>query len=235
MSLRPGRPGPFVVAIFGPDGSGKSTLAEALVTELQAWGVPCGRIHWRPGVLVPYRTKRGSTEDPHGSDQKSPVLGVFHLSLYLLDFLAHRVVLSTLRRGPPIVVAERYAVDVVVDPARYGLGGVPRVFLRLFSYFAPRPSLALFLEGESSAIRRRKPELPVEEIERQIRDQRVMAGRMRAVITIDTVRISIPRSVDLLMRELQVRGIVERRSTEEGEASVDRRQSTRSVILEDEK
>ena len=166
-----------VIVVGGPDGSGKSTLSESLAHG--ALGAPVRHIHHRPGAL-PKRVGDVVT-DPRAKPPYGPVLSVVKALYVWLDFQigwALRV-RPFARHG--WVLIERGWADLLVDPLRYRMLPGRRVF-RLLSSSVPSPDITLVLEAPAKELARRKSELPVEELARQVRAWReVASGRSRTV------------------------------------------------------
>src|SRR5205814_4952667 len=71
------------------------------------------------------------------------------------------------RRRTTLVVLERPFVDFAIDPRRYRLS-TPPVLARLLARLLPSPDLVLVLTAPARAVHRRKRELAVGELERQL-------------------------------------------------------------------
>ncbi len=162
------RPQGFHLNILGPDGVGKSTLLEALSKIL---GTSRFRsmetYHFRPGTLRP--TAAGpAVIAPHARAPRSWPSCVFKVFFYFLDHLLgwfQRVYPAKVRNR--LVIFDRDFNDILVDPKRYRLQAVGAL-VSLLVRFIPRADLTIILHAPAGAIYRRKPELPEEEITRQL-------------------------------------------------------------------
>ncbi len=165
-----------VVLVAGPDGSGKSSLTSSLRSRLEPW-VPWERVlvlHWRPGVLpAPGRLvgkhQAPDSGNPHGRVPFNYALSALRLAYFWLDFslgAAVRGMAGPIARG--IVLLERGWWDMIVDPYRYRLKVPPRL-IRALGRMTPKPHLFLVLDAPAHVMQVRKPELPLEELERQRR------------------------------------------------------------------
>lgn len=157
------------LAFEGADGVGKSTVMRLLVPELVRRGGYRGYLffHWKPvrGELSYDAIPGDRPHDPRGKPPRNPLAGLVFLAHHWIDFLAGywRFVRPALRAGR-LVVADRYAYDVLLDPARFRLR-LPRWVLRLFVRTLPRPDRALLFHAPPAVIRARKPELSEPEID----------------------------------------------------------------------
>ena len=123
--------------------------------------------HWKPlrGELSYDAIPGDRPHDPHGKSPRNPLASLVFLAHHWIDFLAGywRFVRPALRAGR-LVVADRYAYDVLLDPARFRLR-LPRWVLLLFVRTLPRPDRALLFHAPPAVIRARKPELSEPEID----------------------------------------------------------------------
>jgi hypothetical protein len=165
------RQGLFIL-LAGPDGSGKSTLAPKLLHQFRD-AVPFTRhMHWRPGLLPQASTLVGAgggdPSKPHAQVPHGRVVSLCLLCYYWLDFLLGtwlRVVPVRARGG--LVILERGWWDYAVDSRRYRLRVSPKL-VRFLGRLLPQPDLVMILEASPELLHGRKPELPMEELSRQM-------------------------------------------------------------------
>lgn len=153
------RPDGTSVVLLGVDGSGKSSVAAALV-EGRVRGLfnPVGSVsvHWRPGVLPkPSALMGGPTtvspevvERPHDQTPYGPVRTLIRALYFWADYVLGWWPVVRMREARSgIVVFDRYAPDVAVDPLRYRmdprLAGLLEV---LFVRSVPRPCTTVVLD-----------------------------------------------------------------------------------------
>ena len=185
------------VWIVGPDGCGKSTVAAAVAERTSAL-----RLYWRPGLLPMAGRWLGRTpapgvnDAPHAVSANRPLTAALRVGYYALDYVLGYwlVVLPARRRGHPVVI-ERGWWDMVVDARRYGLpdGRLARVLSPLIR----KPHLVVVLSAPPSVIRLRKPELPEEEIGRQLDEWRAVSWRRTTLVAVDA-----DRPVETVVREV---------------------------------
>lgn len=174
---------PASVVVVGPDGSGKSAIVAELVARL---GGPDHVVHLHGRATNLPRASRAdeAVVEPH---RRPPYRGPFALAklawLFVDTLLTWRLTVPrALERGLDVVV-ERGWWDTVVDPRRYRVTDA-RLALRL-ARFVPRPDLHVVLDGPAEVFRARKTELPIEEIERQLRLWRRVLPDAPGVLRLD--------------------------------------------------
>lgn len=198
------------VVLVGPDGSGKSTIADALLIRLEEQFSGCWRFHWRPGLFPKLgRTPRASESQsdsqaggsPPHSSRYTGIISLLRFIYYWVDFIVGywvKVFPRKMRRQ--LIVGERYYLDVVAHPERYGFD-VPRWLLSLARAGVPSPDLVILLKAEPQVVYSRKPELSLDGIAQQLA---LLEGELpywRNPLVIDTTD-GISSTVDEIARRL---------------------------------
>lgn len=162
---RTGRARGRVLTVVGPDGTGKSTLVTRLIEDLSPHA-PVVAMHSRPSVL-PRRSAGLPATEPHAAAPYSPVISRVKCLYLFCDFWLGWItkVRPIVRRGG-MVIFERGWWDQAVDPLRYRLR--PGRLVPWLGRLIPRMDLVAVLHAPPEIIRRRKPELDVAEIRRQM-------------------------------------------------------------------
>ena len=105
--------------------------------------------------------------EPHARTPSGPAGSLARVAYLATDTLlgwVPRVSVPRVRSG--LVVIERGWRDLEVDPRRYRLSGGGRA-VRALGRLLPKADLTLVLSAPSAEIHARKPELDIDEIERQ--------------------------------------------------------------------
>lgn len=174
-------PRPFLISFSGMDGAGKSTQIENLCAWLEARGHSVQRLAFWDDAVVLCRWREGFVHKVFKSERGigapgKPVrrrdknvrkwyLTPVRLALYLLDALnLRRVVARARRSGADFVIMDRYIYDELANLAPRNVLTVP--FVRVVAAIVPRPEIAYLLDADPEAAAARKPEYPVDFMQR---------------------------------------------------------------------
>jgi thymidylate kinase len=168
---------PLLISFSGLDGAGKSTQIENLSERLMVAGLRVKLLTFWDDVVVMTRYREGFVHKVYGSEKGvgapgKPVnrrdknvrtwyLTIARHALYLLDAMHLRMVVNNaLKSGSDIVIVDRYVYDELANlpldqPAS-------RTFLRTIQKIAPKPDIAYLLDADPQAAHKRKPEYPVD-------------------------------------------------------------------------
>lgn len=193
----------YSVAVLGADGSGKSTVISMIDTVLsQALHNRVRYEHLRPNLLPSIAGLfgrpgvTGPVTAPHASKPSGFMGSLARLLYYSLDYLLGYwfKIYPALVKRPTLYVFDRYYYDYLVDPRRSRIC-LPRWIIKTIGFFIPQPDLILCLGTDPRVIHARKPELPIEEVERQVFELRRFCEKNKRAVWIDTGK-SIKESVD---------------------------------------
>ena len=181
------------IAFLSPDGGGKTTAIE-LVKD-KSWGLFHGRetLYFRPRMLKnpgSYRIKNKHTEDttndnPHGKKKDGLVKSLIRFHYYNLDFIFGTILkIYPLKVKKNLVVFDRYYYDYYADMERYQYS-LSSNYAKLWSWLIPKPDITFVLDAPSEVLYNRKPELSVEEIDRQRQEFNKLANGKAKIVRID--------------------------------------------------
>jgi thymidylate kinase len=170
-----------IVTFSGIDGAGKTTQIRSLKACLTDEGLHIASLTFWDNVVVLPRLREFMSHRAFGGDQgigtpEKPLqrrdknvtswpLTVARFALYLLDSLNLRLVVNRVARtGVDVVIFDRYIYD---ELANLSLDSwFTRTFTKLLLSVAPRPDSAFLIDADPEAARARKPEYPLEFLDR---------------------------------------------------------------------
>lgn len=165
----------FFVVLLGPDGSGKSSTADALAEALVGKPFKLTKRYERRFQILPnlrdiFRPHVESTTAPPGTKGSgmNSELGALKACLYsfyyTLDYMLGTILLQVARGRGGVVIFSRYFYDFGFQK---GYANIPKWLLNQLERFVPKPDLVVFLDRDSACIYEDKPELDIDEVERQ--------------------------------------------------------------------
>ena len=185
----------FTVAFLGTDGSGKSTIIDSISPILnQAFHKAVYYEHMRPNKLPSIAGLFGRKEEfsapvtnPHGSTTSGFFGSLLRWLYYTLDYTFGFYLKVWPKKAirSCVWIFDRYYYDYLIDPKR-GRIKLPRWLLKLGQLIIPEPDLILCLGTEAKAIHERKPELTLQEVERQVAALKQFSQSHKRAIWIDT-------------------------------------------------
>lgn len=179
----------IVVAFLGTDGSGKSTVIHE-VTDLL--NVATHYEHMRPNylpslaVFLKRENRNGPAvvcTTPHAGQSSGFIGSLIRLNYYFIDYTWGYY--RKIYRSNGLCLFDRYYYDYLIDPKR-GCIDLPQWIIKFYGFFVPRPDLIICLGTDAEKIFKRKPELPMDEIERQVRELKHFAQSQKNAVWIDT-------------------------------------------------
>ncbi len=169
------------ITFSGMDGAGKSTQIENLCAWLETRGHSVLRLafwddavvlcRWREGfVHKVFKSERGIGEPGkpvrrHDKNVRKWYLTPLRLGLYLLDAMKLRRVVARARRsGADFIIMDRYIYDELANLSPRSALTAP--FVRVVAGLVPLPEVACLLDADPQAAAARKPEYPVDFMQR---------------------------------------------------------------------
>ncbi len=187
----------YCVALLGPDGSGKTTIAN-MALEMVSGSFHGGSVkYWRPHLLPAMGKLKfwNPSEEvsvnprPHDHPNQSRLKSLVRFFYYLADYIigyAVKVYWAKVRKH--IIIFDRYYYDYLVDLHRYRFN-VPRWLPRFFLFLVPAPDLTVYLDAEPEELARRKQELPLPELVRQVQE---FQGAVKSIPGALQIRTNLP-------------------------------------------
>lgn len=173
-----------MIAVEAPDGTGKTTfidamsvkLAEMFVTDISKMNV----YHFRPTLLpnlgaVGEKATAGKVKqdtdftNPHRNPPANPVSSFIRMLYYWLDYVIGGFI--CIRKDvqfDKFTIFDRYIYDFIVDPFRSRIN-LPLWLRKFFAQCVYNPQIVFVLLCDAEIVYKRKQELTIEEIERQMK------------------------------------------------------------------
>jgi len=180
LRARFAKPAGMFVVFVGPDGSGKSTVADRLDKSLAKLFSKREYYHGHFGILPELKVFRNFFLRLLGKKLPEPPVseyvqvenpranGFFRALMYVcyysLDYFVGYLVVNKACAYGDLIIFDRYFYDFFIQP-QFRL--VPERILLTISKLLPHPDILLYLKCEPKEIHKRKPELALEEIDRQ--------------------------------------------------------------------
>jgi thymidylate kinase len=184
-----------IIVFLGTDGSGKSTIINAVTPIIEKeYNKKIHYEHLRPNyipslaVLLGKRTKEQEAkiervENPHAKKPSGFLGSLFRLSYYIIDYTVGY--LLKVYPSKDIFFFDRYYYDYLIDAQR-NLVNLPLWIIKFYGFFIPSPDLIICLGTDAEKIYQRKPELPLEEVVRQINELKKISVKYKSAVWIDT-------------------------------------------------
>lgn len=193
------------IAFLSPDGGGKTTIINRVRDT--AGGSFYGEhvIYMRPRLfknIGHYNIVNPSEEDktnidPHGKKLNNPLKSIIRFVFYNLDYqLGTLIKIDKYKMNKQLVIFDRYYYDYFVDLKRYQYN-FPQWVPYVFSSLIPKPDLIFILNGSADCLYERKQELTKEELRRQIKEYKKIAGKYS-----NAYLINVERDIESIVKEV---------------------------------
>jgi thymidylate kinase len=193
-----------LIVFVGPDGSGKSTIARMLVDRTSS-SVPT--VNFRPRRVDRWMGKREMGVDahsaPHATPRRSGPRTWLKFAVIVFDLMTLRWDAARAGRIGAHLVVERYVYDLMADPRRLGLEAIPRSFRAAATRLVQSPRRVFCFLGDPEAMHARKPELSVDEIQRQIEFWRAYAHSRDAFRLLNSTQNTPEELVNAVLDDLR--------------------------------
>lgn len=200
------------IAVLGVDGVGKSTV----IREVKANILSC-RLntvytkHLRPNILPPlsyfFRRKKQISEiviEPHAAKPSNQFVSILRILYLLIDYIIgyFLYVRIKLKQNSTIIIFDRYAYDLLIDPRRFRIS-LSASFIKILIFFIPKPDIVFCLYGDPNTIASRKNELSIIETERQVNQLVRLANDNANKFKLISTNISIEDTVSQVISEIK--------------------------------
>lgn len=185
----------YTIAFLGTDGSGKSTIIDIIKPALNdAFHNAVYYEHMRPNKFPSIARLLGNKEEfsspvtnPHGSSTSGFFGSLLRWSYYMLDYMFGFYVKVWPKKAirSCVWIFDRYYYDYLIDPKR-GRIKLPFWILKFGQLIIPEPDIILCLGADSETIHKRKPEVPLEEVKRQVSELKTFCSANKSAVWIDT-------------------------------------------------
>ena len=200
------------ISVQGADGTGKSTFIEGLVNAISFFYVSDETkshvYHHRPSVLPNLGAvgeKAGVMKEdkdftnPHRAKPAGFISSFTRMTYYWLDYVIG--VFIKLRKDvqfDKFTIYDRYIYDFLIDPHRSRIN-LPYWIRKVFTRLVPQPRIVFVLLTDAEIIYKRKQELTIDEINRQLGEFKKLAASNKRFVVLDASK-SPEELVDEAMR-----------------------------------
>lgn len=183
-----------LLAFSGPDGAGKSAIIAELARLLPRR--VCRDVHvlhTRPFLLGKAGAAPMGEPVCHTPRRTGPIRSLLRLVLAAFDYRVGDILcLHPLRARGVIILADRWALDYLIDPHRRGIS-LSDSWLRVLERCAPAPHRQIIILASPAVLVARKGELSLPEAERQVAAYRRW-GEARGALILETDDLTAPQA-----------------------------------------
>lgn len=190
-----------MIAVEAPDGTGKTTFIEALklkIAESFVSDISKSRVfHFRPeflpnlgaaGEKMKVMKQDKDFSNPHRAKPVGKINSFVRMTYYWLDYIIGvPIIIHKSAQFDKITIFDRYIYDFLVDPRRSRIN-LPYSVRRLFTKLVKQPKIVFVLDAPAEVIYKRKQELTVEEITRQLGEFRKLSYLGKRYYRLDASR-----------------------------------------------
>jgi thymidylate kinase len=191
LATKPG----YTIVFLGTDGSGKSAIIELIKPILnQPFHKAVYYEHLRPNYLPSLarlsgnkNTNSSPVTNPHANNPSGFIVSCIRVSYYLLDYSVgfYLKIFPKKAFKSCVWIFDRYYYDYYFDKRR-SLINLPNWIIRLGQALIPEPDIIICLGADPAIIHSRKHELPLQEIERQVKALKKFSDKHKRAVWVDT-------------------------------------------------
>lgn len=184
------------IAFLSPDGGGKTTIIERIRDTAGGSFYGDQVLYMRPRLLknlghynaINPNEEAKTNTDPHGKTVNGRLKSLIRYLFYNFDFqIGTLVKVNKYKTNKQLVIFDRYYYDYYADMRRYQYN-LPVWLPKALQWTIPSPNLVFILDADAECLYRRKQELDVSEISRQLAIYRNIANNMDNAYLIDVDR-----------------------------------------------
>lgn len=154
----------IVLVFLGPDGAGKSTYINMLENQLKKKKIVYKSYHLIPNF---FKSKKSIVvSNPHSKKKRSKIFSFLKLLYWLIKTQIFTFFDKHISKQ--IIMFDRYAYDVLIDPVRYRFNLDVRLTKYILSLF-PKPNLLIIVTNKPSIIWKRKKEIKYKILVQQLK------------------------------------------------------------------
>ena len=198
----------YAIAFLGTDGAGKSTIIEKITPILnESFHNSVNYEHLRPNMIPSIAQLLGKKEifdgpvtNPHEKKQSGLFGSLLRWSYYLIDYTLGYLLKVFPKKAfrSCVWIFDRYYYDYLIDKRRTRVN-LPNWILKIGKFIIPEPDIIICLGAEPNIIYARKPELSIQEVNRQVKELKLFCSKNDRAIWIDT-SVSVEESVNETMQ-----------------------------------
>ncbi len=196
------KPG-YTIAFLGTDGSGKTTIIDRVKPVLnEAYRKSVYYEHLRPNLIPTIAVLLGKKNesdqpdyDPHSKKQFGVLESILRFNYYMIDYVFGYWLKVYPKKAfrSCVWIFDRYYYEYFIDPRRTRIS-LPRWAFTLGLISIPKPDLIICLGANPEIIHARKPEVPLQEVTRQVNELISFYKKHKNAAWIDT-NCCVDRSV----------------------------------------
>lgn len=187
-----------LIAVEAPDGTGKTTFIEHLQTQIAKIFVceinKSTIYHFRPEILpnlgavgekIQVMKQDTDFTNPHRAKPANKLSSCFRMFYYWIDYvIGVPLIVRNNARQDRFSIFDRYIYDFLVDPRRSRIN-LPYWLRRWFTKLVKQPKIVFVLDAPAEVIYKRKQELSLDEISRQLIEFRKLSSLGKCYYRLD--------------------------------------------------
>ena len=195
---------PKKIVFLGPDGAGKSTLISSFISDVSGGYGNVKYIHLKlPFPTVKNKEKKQIIAKPHSNNPYGYVKSSIKYIYLLIQYVYGLIFINIRYSSKDLIIFDRYYYDIFVDPRRFRLRRIKLLEI-LIKNILPSPDLVLVVTASAETMFKRKQDLTIEEIRRQLSEYQKVKGHYvhRLINEKETLNKFCDKSKNLILNNL---------------------------------